>query len=152
MHYRPSRAHLHAWILSPMTLFLIQFVSHMLNLVHICYYVLISHLSSCCLPHISCPTHSHAHMFPPSYSPYLLVPCVFLHIYKTHKSCMFLQFIYQLPLSISYSHSTYSTYKKLGRRLFFPHEIRAWKDNSIATLELHVETNYIAGIFLVFSS
>ena len=34
----------------------------------------------------------------------------------------------------------YSAFKKLGRRLFFSHEIHARKDNSVATLELHVET------------
>ena len=31
-------------------------------------------------------------------------------------------------------------HKKLGRRRFFSHKIRAQKDNSIATPELHVET------------
>ena len=80
-----------------------------------------------CLPTVyptyPAPTYSHACMFPPSYFPHSLVLCVFPCIYKTHKSFMFLQFIYQLLLSISYSHLTYSAFKKLGCRPFFSHAI-----------------------------
>ena len=53
-----------------------------------------------------CPRVSHAHMFLPHYLVLTCVTLVFLtHIYKSHMSCMFLQFVYQLQLAF-YSHST----------------------------------------------
>ena len=94
----PSQVHPCAQISVPATPFLIWFISCMLNLAHICYYDLYSHMSSRCLPHVSHPTYSHACTFPPSYFPHFACPLCFPHIFKTCKSCMFLQFIYRLLL------------------------------------------------------
>ena len=76
---------------------------------------------------------------------YLLLETLYFPIWKTwgklYISVYSPKYVKFPTIGIPNSRIVYSTFKKLGRRHFFPQEICARKDNSVAAWELHVETN-----------